>query len=103
MRIGRIFGIDIYFNLWFIALLGLFFVAGVLEKGLIVFAVVLFHEFAHTIAARFYGVRVIDIEILPFGGVARVGSEVSITPAKEIAVALAGPFSNLLLIGIAWV
>lgn len=101
MRIGRLCGIDINFNIFFVVLLGLFFVAGVLEKGLIVFAVVLFHELAHTMTARLYGVRVINIEILPFGGVARVGSEMSITPSKEIAVALAGPLSNFLLIGIA--
>lgn len=101
MRVGQLFGIDFRINLFFVALVGLFFVAGVLERGLIIFGLVMFHELAHTIAARLYGIRVIDVEILPFGGVARVGGEMSIAPSKEIAIALAGPMSNLLLIGIA--
>jgi len=100
MKVGRFCGIDIYFNPLFLALLGLYFVAGVLERGLIIFAVVLLHELAHTLAARFMAIRVIDIEVLPFGGVARVGGEISMEPQKEIAVALAGPFSNILLMGL---
>lgn len=100
MRIGRLGGIELHFNLLFIGLLGLYFVAGVLEKGLIIFALVLFHELAHTLAACLLGVRVINIEILPFGGVARMGGEMSVEPAKEIAVALAGPASNLLLVAL---
>ncbi|MCL5289640.1 MAG: M50 family metallopeptidase [Bacillota bacterium] len=101
MRVGRLWGIDLHFNLLFLFLLGLYFVAGVLEKGLIIFALVLFHELSHTLAARLLGVRVIDVEVLPFGGVARMGGEMSIEPSKEIAVALAGPASNLFLVALA--
>lgn len=101
MRVGRFCNIEVHFNLLFILLLGLYFVAGVLEKGLIIFGLVLFHELAHTLVATTMGVRVSEIELLPFGGVARVGTEMSVEPGKEITVALAGPAANLLLIGIA--
>ncbi|ABO51049.1 peptidase M50 [Desulforamulus reducens MI-1] len=101
MKVGHLWGIEIHFNLLFLVLLGLYFVAGVLEKGLIIFGLVLFHELAHTLVAKFMGVRVIDIEILPFGGVARMGGEMSVEPGKEVAVAMAGPASNVLLIGLA--
>lgn len=101
MKIGRLGEIELHVNLLFIGLLGLYFVAGVLEKGLIIFTLVLFHELAHTLAASLLGVRVINIEILPFGGVARMGGEMSVEPGKEIAVALAGPASNLLLVAFA--
>ena len=101
MKAGRLWGIDIHVNLLFLGLMGLYFVAGVLAKGLLIFGLVLFHELAHTLAAKYYGVRVIDVEILPFGGVARLGSEMSVEPGKEIAIALAGPLSNLLLIAVA--
>ncbi|AEF93601.1 peptidase M50 [Desulfotomaculum nigrificans CO-1-SRB] len=100
MKLGRFLGIEVRFNLLFIALLGLYFAAGVLERGLIIFAVVLLHELAHTLAARLLGIRVIDIEILPFGGVARVGGEMSIDPPKEIMASLAGPLANLVLVGL---
>ncbi|CCO07686.1 M50 family metallopeptidase [Desulforamulus hydrothermalis] len=101
MRVGSLWGIDVHVNLLFLLLLGLYFVAGVLEKGLLIFALVLWHELAHTMAARLLAVRVIDVEILPFGGVARLGGEMSVQPGKEIAVALAGPAANLFLVGLA--
>lgn len=101
MRVGRLYGVEIHLNNAFLALLGLFFVAGVLGKGLIVFAVVLLHELAHVVAARRLGVRVSDVELLPFGGVSRIGSEVVTNPSKEVVVAAAGPATNLLLAGLA--
>ncbi|MEG6523127.1 M50 family metallopeptidase [Desulfotomaculum sp. 1211_IL3151] len=101
MRVGCLQGIEIRLNPLFLVLLSLYFVAGVLEKGLIIFGLVLFHELAHTLVARMLGVPVINIEILPFGGVARMGGEMSVQPSKEIAVALTGPASNILLIGLA--
>jgi stage IV sporulation protein FB len=52
LRIGRLAGVEVHLNNAFLALLGLFFVAGVLVKGLIAFAVVLLHELAHVAAAR---------------------------------------------------
>ncbi|GAB6180002.1 M50 family metallopeptidase [Desulfotomaculum defluvii] len=100
MRVGCLQGIEVRLNPLFLVLLGLFFVAGILEKGLIIFGLVLFHELAHTLVAKMLGVSVINIEILPFGGVARMGGEMSVQPGKEIAVALAGPVSNIILIGL---
>ncbi|MBO8137266.1 MAG: M50 family metallopeptidase [Desulfotomaculum sp.] len=101
MKVGRVCGIDLHINGWFLFQLSLFFVAGILEKGLILFAVVLVHEIAHTITAVRLGIQVIEIELLPFGGVARLGTELALNTQKEIAVAMAGPLSNLALIGLA--
>ncbi|MEG6614875.1 M50 family metallopeptidase [Peptococcaceae bacterium 1198_IL3148] len=101
MKVGRVHGIDLYINGWFIFQLSLFFVAGILDKGLILFAVVLLHELAHTVTAIRMGVKVLEIELLPFGGVARLGSDLALNTKKEIIVALAGPLSNLVLIGLA--
>lgn len=100
MKIGRIAGVEIHLNNYFLALLGLFFVAGVLGKGLIAFSVVLAHELAHVFTARRLGVRVADVELLPFGGVSRMGGEIVFDPAKEVYVAVAGPAANLFLIGL---
>jgi stage IV sporulation protein FB len=99
LKIGRLSGVEIHLNNGFLALLGLFFVAGVLGKGLIAFAVVFFHELAHVFTARRLGVHVSDIELLPFGGVSRMGGEVLLNPAREVYVAAAGPASNLFLVG----
>ncbi|MCL6448035.1 MAG: site-2 protease family protein [Armatimonadetes bacterium] len=97
MRIARLMGIDIYLNVFFLGLLGLFFVAGVMGKGLLAFAVVFFHELAHAAVARRLAVPVAEVELFPFGGVTRMGSEMILDPVKESYIAVAGPASNLLM------
>jgi len=95
LKIGRLWGINIYLNPFFMALLGLFFVAGILYKGLIAFGVVLIHEFAHAVIARKLNVPVADVELLPFGGVTRMGGDMPVSPRQEICIAVAGPAANL--------
>lgn len=99
MRLGRLWGIDYHLNPFFLALLVLFFVAGVLDRGLIAFGVVLVHETAHALVASRLGVTADRVELLPFGGVARTGPELAVHPVREIYVAAAGPASNLAMFG----
>jgi len=99
MRLGRLMGVDLYLNPFFVALLALFFVAGVLGRGLVAFGVVLVHEMAHALAARRLGVSLDDVELLPFGGVVRAGAELAVDPVREIYIAAAGPASNLVMFG----
>lgn len=101
MKLGRIQDVAIYVNNWFLALLGVYFAAGVLERGLIAFGAVLIHELAHIWAARRAGISVTQIEILPFDGVAAMSGEIAVQPAREIVVALAGPLANLALCALA--
>jgi Zn-dependent protease len=61
-----------------------------------VFACVVGHELAHSFVALRFGLTVYDITLLPIGGVARI-EHVSLHPRQEIAIALAGPFLNLLV------
>lgn len=98
MKLGKCFGVGIYVNPFFLALIALFFVAGVLDKGLVAFLVVLIHEFAHAAVARRVGVQVTEVELLPFGGVTRMGSEPALDPLKELYIAVAGPFSNMMMV-----
>lgn len=98
MRLGTFFGVGVYLNYFFLALLALFFVAGVLVKGLVAFGIVLLHEFAHVATARRMGVPVGEVELLPFGGVTRIGEDLVMDPRREMYVAAAGPASNLAMI-----
>lgn len=97
MRLGRLWGVELFVNPFFLVLLSLFFVAGVLGRGLVAFGIVLVHEAAHILVARRLGVSVSEAELLPFGGVARAGAELAVDPVREIPVALAGPASNLIM------
>ena len=100
MKIGRVAGIEMHLNIFFLALIGLFFVAGVLGKGLIAFLVVFLHELGHIVAARRLGVMVSDVEPLPFGGVSRISNDLLFAPSREIYIAIAGPVVNVLLTGL---
>ncbi len=69
---------------------------------LTLFSIVIMHELGHVFAALAVGWRVQSVELLPFGGVAKV-DEWGTTKAKdEIIVALAGPFINgvMILVGV---
>lgn len=61
---------------------------------LLVFASVLVHELGHCAMALQFGVRVLDITLWPFGGVARI-EQMPALPRSELLIALAGPAMNL--------
>lgn len=63
-------------------------------------AAVFLHEMAHSLAALNLGIKVAEIEILPFGGQAQIEDFTGLNPGKEISLALAGPAMSLLLAGL---
>lgn len=69
---------------------------------LVLFGVVVVHELGHAAAARWFGWRVLEIRLLPFGGVAVAEPADGADSAQEIIVALAGPLQNAGMIGLAF-
>ena len=75
---------------------------GHIVEMLTLFGIVLIHELGHAAAATIFGWKVLEIKLLPFGGVA-VTDEGGAAPChEEVIVALAGPLQNLLMIGAAY-
>lgn len=66
-----------------------------------VFASVVVHEVGHALAARHYGLPIVDISLYPFGGMARLAAPPR-TTTHEIVVALVGPATSLVLGGLCW-
>jgi Zn-dependent protease len=59
------------------------------------FASVLLHELGHTLVARRYGIRTLEIVMFPIGGVSR--PERQPKPREEMWIGLSGPVVNLLI------
>lgn len=66
---------------------------------LTLFTCVVLHELGHATAARYFGVRVPRILLLPIGGMAEMDN-IPRRSREEIIIAVAGPAVNYLIIGL---
>ncbi|MDP2891845.1 MAG: M50 family metallopeptidase [Bacillota bacterium] len=71
-------------------------VFGWLAQMMMLFAAIFLHELCHVLAARAYGLRMAEIELMPFGGVSRMEG-VEMSPKMELITAAAGPAFNLVI------
>ena len=63
---------------------------------LLLFVIVVLHELGHSYAAKYYGVAVKEIVLLPIGGVAQL-ARIPEEPVQEFVIAIAGPLVNFVL------
>ena len=82
---------------WLLLLILLFALADMCGKVLLVFSAVLWHELSHAWVAMKFGLKVREIELLPFGGVARIEGLGIVSPGQEMMIAAAGPAVSLVL------
>lgn len=106
-RIATVRGIDLKVHatfLFIIALVGMNWSASGLA-GLafgmtlmvLLFACVALHEFGHAFMARYFGLPVREIILLPIGGVALLGRPTR-QPVQELLIAAAGPAVNVAIV-----
>lgn len=107
MRLGKWGGINVYIHWTFWILIAFYLisvsqqsgpVAGLVAAAFVmsVFACVALHEFGHAGAAAYFGIRTLDITLLPIGGMARL-ERLPEKPYQELVVALAGPAVNFVI------
>ena len=100
MQLGKIAGVRIRINLFFLLLCGLYIAMGLSAEVLFILVAVLVHEISHAVMALALGVKVTEIELLPFGGQAKIEDFTGLEPDHEIYIALAGPIASMSLAGI---
>lgn len=84
-RLHPLFLILMLFSVW----------TGYFAEMLTLFGVVTIHELGHVAAARAYGWRIRQVQLLPFGGVAEMEESANVPAKEEMVVALCGPLQNL--------
>ena len=102
-KIGSAWGIPIELHITFILLIAAVFVLSLPTEQfytffivLLLFVFVVFHELAHSVVARYYGIKVRKIILYPIGGVSEI-EEIPDNPAQEWRMAVAGPLTSLIL------
>lgn len=105
-RIARVAGIEIkvHFTFLLIVILGAMQFSQYGIRGMLfgvvmilaLFACVTLHELGHSVVAMKFGVPVREIILLPIGGVAML-ARIPRRPAKELAIAVAGPLVNVVI------
>lgn len=84
-------------NVFFILFLFTSYFTGWLRQSLILFASLLLHEFGHVMAARKLKIEVYEVELLPYGGVARMEELFKLGGVAEAEVSAAGPAISFIL------
>ena len=100
MKLFQLGGISFRFHWVFVLLLFVLAFYGYLAETAILFSLVLMHEVVHMLVARAQGLEVGDVELFPFGGVARIEDVLELDPQVESVVSLAGPLFNFALVAI---
>ena len=109
LKIARIGGIDVQVHWSFVLIL--FYGAYTFGQGardvvagaiygvviiLLLFLCVVLHEFGHAFTAKYFGVKVPNITLLPIGGLAQL-ERMPRKPGQEFLIAIAGPAVNFVL------
>jgi len=116
MRLGRVFGVEIFVD-WSVAIIFMLVAVGLgagalprwhpewggalrwivaVTAALAFFASILLHELSHAVVGRAFGVKVPRITLFIFGGMAHMQGEPS-TPKAELFMAAVGPLTSLLI------
>jgi len=97
VKIFKICGVTFSIHILFFPILLSLYLIGYLEEMVVLLGILFVHELSHGLAALFLGIKIQEIQILPFGGVVKLDHSLSFTHGEEIFISAAGPISNIVL------
>nr|MDD6336675.1 M50 family metallopeptidase [bacterium] len=97
MEVGSVSGVRVRASFWLLPMAIMAIWLGDIATLAVSFLSITVHELAHAAAAKRVGLQVLEIELMPFGGVARLQSAVARGPGAELSMALAGPAASFIL------
>lgn len=86
--------IDISTYLFFL----LAMMAGYIKSTIIIFIIILLHEFGHVISTYLCGYKVLGVTLYPFGGYTIIDKKINSSINKDIFIALSGIFMQLFIL-----
>src|SRR5689334_707682 len=113
LSLGRVAGIQLEVHVTFGVLLGWVVVTTVqngdgwraaIKAGLLLIAfffTILLHELGHALTARHFGIKTLDIQLTPMGGMSNL-EKIPEKPAQELYISLAGPLVSLVIALALW-
>lgn len=90
MKIIRVSNTTLY-------LLFILFLCGYIRVGITIFLIVLIHEVGHVLVCLLFGYKIKRVTLYPFGGITRVEKDINTSPYKELILASAGLFMQIIL------
>ena len=76
----------------------LYLISGCFKEVLILYSIILFHEFGHLLFIKLFNKNIIEIKIYPFGGITKYNSLVNHSIKEELLISISGIINQLLLI-----
>lgn len=101
MTIATIRRVKIRIHLLLVIMMVIFAISGQLTEAMVSLASVIFHEWCHAVVALKLNWYVKEIELLPFGGVAKM-ERLCAGGIDEILVVIAGPIGSAVMSGICY-
>lgn len=98
MKLFNVFNIEIKISLFIFLILIFSMFFNYFFNLLILIIIVLSHELAHCYMCNYYGIKIDEIELFIFGGVAKFQGDIENNSKAEIFISLAGPLLNFLLV-----
>lgn len=96
MKLFNIRGVLIRVNPLLIVLTAAWIITGYWATAVVIYTLLILHELGHAIAAAAFGVRIYELELLPFGACVRMENVFEGHPLKESIIAAAGPVTSLM-------